>query len=182
MPPRAEGPSACNASFSAVNRPNVHSTPDPIHGSALEIRASAAYFEGMKQTKKSPPARLKPEVSMRMLRSAITNGSELLAGVDHRSARMRRLGDLIAGHVADLGGRDLISEAEYSIVRRCSLLTLELELLEARFEANEGAKASELDCYQRVSSTLRRLHEALGFKRRARDVTPSLGDLLRAEA
>ena len=75
---------------------------------------------------------------------------------------MRRLKDLIGGHVADLGGRDLISEAEFCIVRRCTLLTLELELLEARFEANDGAKAAELECYQRVASSLRRLLKSFG--------------------
>ena len=85
---------------------------------------------------------------------------------------MRRLRDLIGGHVADLGGRDLISEAEFCLVRRCALLTLELELLEAKFEANEGATVVELDCYQRVSGSLRRLHESLGLRRRQKDVTP----------
>jgi hypothetical protein len=57
-------------------------------------------------------------------------------------------------------------------VRRAALLTLELELLESRFEENDGAKAAELECYQRVASSLRRLLESLGLKRRARDVTP----------
>jgi hypothetical protein len=86
---------------------------------------------------------------------------------------MRRLRDLIAGHVADLGGRDLISEAEFSIVRRCSLLQLELELLESKFEQGDGATAQQLDVYQRVASSLRRLHESLGLKRRTRDMVLS---------
>jgi hypothetical protein len=82
---------------------------------------------------------------------------------------MRRLKDLIGGHVADLGGRDLISEAEFCLVRRCALLTLELELMEAKFEANDGAKAAELDAYQRSASALRRLLESLGLKSRERE-------------
>jgi hypothetical protein len=86
---------------------------------------------------------------------------------------------LIGAHLADLGGRDLVSEAEYCLVRRAALLTLELELLESRFEANDGAKAAELECYQRVASSLRRLMESLGLKRRARDVGPTLGEVLR---
>jgi len=85
---------------------------------------------------------------------------------------MRRLRDLIGAHLADLGGRDLVSEAEFCLVRRAALLTLELELLESRFEENDGAKAAELECYQRVASSLRRLLETLGLTRRARDVTP----------
>ena len=136
-------------------------------------------LQGQKQTKKSQPDRKRAELALSRVRSAITNGSELLAGVDHRSARMRRLKDLIGGHVADLGGRNLLSEAEFCLVRRCALLTLELELMEAKFEANDGAKAAELECYQRVASSLRRLLESLGLKRRPRDVGPDLGHILR---
>jgi hypothetical protein len=123
----------------------------------------------LKQAKKSRPDRPKTDVSLSRVRSAITNGSQLLAGCDGRSARMRRLKDLIGGHVADLGGRDLISEAEFCLVRRCALLTLELELMEAKFEANDGAKAAELDAYQRSASALRRLLESLGLKSRERE-------------
>ena len=125
-----------------------------------------------KRARKSRPDRPKADVSLSRLRSAITNGRQLLADCDHRSARMRRLRDLIAGHVSDLGGRDQISEAEFCLIRRCSLLTLELELLEARFETNDGATAQELDIYQRAAGSLRRLHESLGLRRRSRDVTP----------
>lgn len=87
---------------------------------------------------------------------------------------MRRLKDLIAGHVADLGGRDAISEAEFCIVRRCAFLTLELELLEAKFEIEGEATLRQLEAYQRVSNSLRRLLESLGLRRRPKDVTPDL--------
>jgi hypothetical protein len=134
----------------------------------------------MKRAKKPTAGSTKTDLSLSKLRSAVTNGSQVILGCDHRSARMRRLKDLIGGHVADLGGRDLISEAEFCLVRRAAILTLELELLEAKFEANDGAKAAELECYQRVSSSLRRLLETLGLKRRAKDITPTLGDILSA--
>ena len=49
-------------------------------------------------------------------RSAVTNGSVLLQGVDGRSIWARRARDLIEAHVADLGGYDLCSEAERSII------------------------------------------------------------------
>jgi hypothetical protein len=124
----------------------------------------------MNKTKNA--GRTKTDLSISKLRSAVTNGSQLLAGCDHRSARMRRLKDLIGGHVADLGGRDLISEAEFCLVRRAAILTLELELLEAKFDENDGATSVQLNDYQRASSSLRRLLECLGLKRRARDVTP----------
>ena len=84
----------------------------------------------MKQAKKTTAGRSKADISLSRVRSAITNGHYLLADCDHRSARMRRLRDLIGAHLADLGGRDLVSEAEFCLVRRAALLTLELELLE----------------------------------------------------
>ena len=62
----------------------------------------------MKKTKKSPSRRLKVDPSLTRVRSAITNGSQLLLDVDHRSAWMRRLRDIIQGHVADAGGIDLL--------------------------------------------------------------------------
>src|SRR4029453_5694772 len=105
----------------------------------------------MKRAKKPTAGSTKTDLSLSKLRSAITNGSQVILGCDHRSARMRRLKDLTGGHVAALGGRDLISEAEFCLVRRAAILTLELELLEAKFEANDGAKVQELECYQRVA-------------------------------
>ena len=50
------------------------------------------------------PRRKKTELNLSKLRSAITNGTHVLVGVDHRSAWMRRLADLISQHTADLGG------------------------------------------------------------------------------
>jgi hypothetical protein len=107
-------------------------------------------------------------------RSAVTNGSVVLPGVDGRSTWVRRLRDLIALHVADLGGEDTISEAERSIVRRAATLTVELERLEAKFATAGQAEAGELALYTTTSNTLKRLLEAVGLRRRSRDVTPDL--------
>jgi hypothetical protein len=112
------------------------------------------------------------------LRSRITNGSTLLPGVDGRSAWVRRCKDVIAAHVSDLGGIDNCSAAEYSIVRRASVLTVELERLEVKFATAGEANADELDQYARVAANMRRLLEAVGLKRRSRDVTPSLTEYL----
>jgi hypothetical protein len=108
-------------------------------------------------------------------RSRITNGRELLPGVDGRSLWARRFRDLLNLHLSDLGGFDEASEAEKSILRRAAALTVELELLESRFAAKEtGADAEQLDLYSRMSNTLRRHLEALGLRRRPKDVTPSV--------
>ena len=115
-------------------------------------------------------------------RSRVTNGTALLPGVDGRSAWMRRCKDIIAAHVSDLGGEDNISAAERSIIRRASVMTVELERLEAKFAAAGEASERDLDVYIRASGHLRRLLETIGFKRRPRDVGPTLGDLLRGDA
>jgi hypothetical protein len=112
-------------------------------------------------------------------RSKITNGTRLLPSIDGRSVWARRLRDLIALHENDYGGSNAISEAERSLIRRASALTVELELLETKFAANGGAQIEELDRYQRAANSLRRLLETLGLQRRAKDVTPSLDQYLR---
>jgi hypothetical protein len=111
-------------------------------------------------------------------KSRITNGSALLPGVDGRSPWIRRCKDIIADHLSDLGGVDNTSAAERSIVRRASVLTVELERLEARFALAGEASVDDLDLYQRAASSLRRLLETVGIARRPRDVGPTLSDYL----
>ncbi len=119
-----------------------------------------------------------PEVTPRKGRSRITNGNVLIPGVDGRSPWIRRCKDIIASHISDLGGIDNCSAAERSIVRRASVMTVELERLEAKFAKAGEANADELDQYARVSANLRRLLEAVGLQRRARDVTtPTLAEI-----
>jgi hypothetical protein len=115
-------------------------------------------------------------------RSRVTNGTALLPGIDGRSAWMRRCKDIIAAHVSDLGGEDNISAAERSIIRRASVMTVELERLEAKFAAAGEASERNLDLYIRAAGNLRRLLETIGLQRRPREVGPTLGDLLREDA
>jgi hypothetical protein len=105
-------------------------------------------------------------------RSRISNRAAALPGVDGRSTWVRRLRDLIESHTSDLGGEDAVSEAERSIIRRIATLTVELERMEVEFAAAGSAQPDQLDLYQRTANSLRRLLEAIGLKRRARDVTP----------
>jgi hypothetical protein len=111
-------------------------------------------------------------------RSRVTNGTGLFVDAgDGRGPWARRMRDVIDLHLADLGGADVVSEAEASIVRRAATLTIELERLEARFSTSEAPPA-DLDLYQRTANSLRRLLEAVGLKRVPRDVTPSIGSYL----
>ena len=128
--------------------------------------------------KRTRHRRLEP--SLASTRSAVTNGSMIFADIDHRSAWMRRLRDLITAHTNDLGGHDLLSEAERVLVRRASMLCLQLELMEHRWATEREGQAGlkSLQLYQQSTNTLRRTLEALGLQRRPRDVTPSLATYL----
>jgi hypothetical protein len=70
-----------------------------------------------------------------------------------------------------MGGADNCSAAEQSIIRRASVMTVELESLEAKFARAGVANPSDLDLYFRGCGNLRRLLEGLGLERRARDVS-----------
>ena len=109
-------------------------------------------------------------------RSRITNGSALLPDVDGRSPWVRRCKDVIASHLSDTPDA---SAAERSIIRWASVLTVELERLERQFALAGEADPAQLDLYARVAANMRRLLESVGLQRRARDVGPSLGDILR---
>jgi hypothetical protein len=103
-------------------------------------------------------------------KSHLTNGTKLLPGVDGRNPWARRARDVLQEHIADLGGHDNTSAAERSLARRAAVMTVELEMLEARF-ANAGmAESEDLDLYVRASGNLRRLLESVGLQRRAREV------------
>jgi hypothetical protein len=103
-------------------------------------------------------------------RSAVTNGRRLFVEGDGNSAWSRRYKDLVSGHVADLGGVDLLSEAQTSLIRRAAAIELELEQMEGRL--SRGDASVDLDLFTRSAGHLRRIFETLGLQRRARDVTP----------
>jgi hypothetical protein len=85
----------------------------------------------------------------------------------------------VADHVSDLGGPDNLSTAELVLVKRASMLTLQLEMLECKFAEQDGmASSAQLNDFQRCVNTCRRTLEALGLRRRPKTVGPTLGELL----
>jgi hypothetical protein len=112
------------------------------------------------------------------IRSAVSNGRRLFVDGDGNSAWSRRYRDLIVGHVSDLGGRDILSEAQVSLIKRASTLELELEQAEGRLSKGEQI---DLDCYGRAASHLRRILESLGLERKPRNITPSLSEYLQQQ-
>ena len=111
-------------------------------------------------------ASTRTQVAAPAQRARVSNGTVLLATGDNRTVWCRRFRDLIAAHLSDRGGSEQCSEAERSIIRRVATLTCELESLEATFSSQGQATERQLDLYSRVSSTVRRLLEALGIETR----------------
>ncbi len=111
--------------------------------------------------------------------SRVGNGSAILNGVDGRLVWPRRLKELLADHLADLPDA---SVGERSIIRRACVLEVELERMATAFALAGEASPDAIDLYARVASNLRRLLESVGLQRRAKDVTPTLDDLLRQDA
>ncbi len=126
--------------------------------------------------------RRKYDPSVTRVRSAVTNGKAIIAGINHNSAEMRRLKDLNAALVADRGGDDVISEAERILINRASLLTLLAEMKERGFaEKKFNTTTDEFKEYNRGINSLRRVLMSIGLERRAKTVGPTLSDLLRED-
>ena len=117
--------------------------------------------------------------SARKARSRISNHADLLPEiVDGRSSAARRFRDLVSAYLSDQGGLGQCSEVKIGLLRRLAAVTVQAEILEARMVNGEAIDVGTL-CT--LASTTVRLSQRLGLERRARDVSPSLGDVIRAE-
>ena len=112
-------------------------------------------------------------------RSSITNGDNLLRDVDGRSPLYRRYRDIANAILADQAGVDQCSEARKQLIRRFAAAAVLAEQMEARLARGEDIDINE---HATLSSTQVRLAARIGVDRIPRDVTPSLRDLLQAEA
>jgi hypothetical protein len=117
-------------------------------------------------------------------RSKLTNRFAMVP-TDGRSMWQRRYRDLVTLYVEDLGGPHRVSQAELSLIRRASTIQIQLEIMEAAF-ADGTANANALEIFGRASGNLRRIFQALQSMqsddafRKAKNVTPSLGEYLAA--
>jgi hypothetical protein len=102
-----------------------------------------------------------------------------LDDLDRRTGAYRKTAELINAVEADCGGADQLSTAERAIIRRAALAGAMLEDLGARWLAGEPIDPG---LFATLSNSERRLYESIGLRRRTRDVTPTLGDYLRAAA
>jgi hypothetical protein len=126
------------------------------------------------------PKRVPPKVTVphkHNARSKVTNGALILAGlVDGRTQVARRYTDLVAAVCVDQGGADRMSEAKLQLARRFAALSVQAEQMETQLANGAAIDVQE---YATLTSTMVRVISRLGIERLARDVGPSLGDILR---
>ncbi len=84
--------------------------------------------------------------------------------------KARRYRDVMASLVSDLGGSEILSEAQVQLIRRATTISLQCEAWDAAAAAGEPV---DWDLYGRTTNTLRRTLEAIGLQRVARDVDGS---------
>jgi hypothetical protein len=138
-----------------------------------------AEFEAMEVSASSPIDRLEVGRQKDARRSRITNGSDLLPGIDGRSTVARRYRDIAGAILVDQGGIDHCSESRKQLIRRFAAAAVLAEQLESRLANGEQVDINE---HAVLSSTLVRLAAKIGIDRVPRDVTPTLGELLRADS
>lgn len=110
-------------------------------------------------------------------KSAVTNGQRLHVQAPGDSAWARRFRDVLGEIISDLGGEGL-SEGQRQLARRAATLCIMCEKLEG--EAAAG-KDVDLDVFGQMTDRLGRCFNRLGLRRQARDVGPTLGELLRED-
>jgi len=111
-------------------------------------------------------------------RSAVSNGSRILDGIDGRSASARRFRDICRSYEAEAGGT--ITEVERDLIRQAAGLTLRAEQLQAAIVRGEEVDSDQLI---RLSSTAKRILGAISDKADKRKVpAASLKDYLAAKA
>jgi hypothetical protein len=112
------------------------------------------------------------------LRSRVTNGSKMIAGVDGRSADARRYRDLAMSFADDLGGAAVLTEAQRALVFQAAALVVKSESMNGAMIRGEDVNVEQ---QTRVANALGRTLNRLGIKKReAKSVT--LDDYLAARA
>jgi hypothetical protein len=90
--------------------------------------------------------------------------------------------DTLNAITSHCGGEDIISETKRMMARRAACLETELIFLESKFasiRASGGEPSlAEVEIYGRLAGNQRRIAEALGWERTARDVTPTLAEYI----
>src|SRR5947207_885209 len=147
--------------------------------------ASSERRDAMSNLETHPhPARLPPACSPETLakrrRQHKATQPQLLtrAQLDGRTSAAKAFDKLVADIEADLGGRDQLSAIELVLIEAFAGVAVMLQHLNTRL-----ALGQEIDLSQHALavSSMVRVASRLGLRRRARDLTPTLSDLLRED-
>lgn len=111
-------------------------------------------------------------------RSRVSNGSDVLPGVDQRSAVARRYRDLVSALCVDAGGIDRLSEVRVQLIRRFAAASVLAEQMEAKI-ANGGTV--DVTEYCTLASTATRISQRIGLDRKAK-VIPTLREYIEGRA
>jgi hypothetical protein len=97
------------------------------------------------------------------IRSRVTNGAKMIAGVDGRSAEARRYKDLCMSFADDCGGAVGLTEAQRSLVRQAAMLSVQSEKLQGAMIRGEDV---DVEQQTRVANSLARTLSRLGIRKR----------------
>jgi hypothetical protein len=123
----------------------------------------------------SPPDNQAISRRPRHTRDRVTNGADILPGIDGRSGIARRYRDIVDAILADQGGAERCSESRLQLVRRFAAAAVLAESLEARLVNGETIEISE---HALLCSTLVRVSSKIGINRIPKNIVPSLVDYL----
>jgi hypothetical protein len=97
-------------------------------------------------------------------------------GIDKRSPAYLETKKLITAIEADLGGAEELSAAERQIVQHAAVVGAMITDMEIKYLGGQAIDTSE---YGFLVGVQHRLFSLIGLRRRPKDVTPSLEDVLR---
>ena len=138
-----------------------------------------ANMETHRDTARLPPACLPESLAMRRRQHKATRPQLLTrAQLDGRTSAAKAFDKLVADIEADLGGRDQLSAIELALIEAFAGAAVTLQHLNTRLALGQEI---DLGQYAQVVSAMVRVASRLGLRRRARDLTPSLSDLLRED-
>jgi hypothetical protein len=119
------------------------------------------------------------DVRPRRCRTAVTNGKRLHVVPPGDTKWARRFADVLSEIISDLSGPEGLSEGQRQLARRATTIAIACERMEG--EAAAGQQI-DLDLYGALTDRLGRTFQRLGLKHQARDITLTLGQVLRKGA
>jgi len=126
------------------------------------------------------PSACSPESLAKRRRQHKATRPQLLtrAQLDGRTSAAKAFDKLVSDIEADLGGRDQLSTIQLALIEAFAGAAVTLQHLNTRLALGEEI---DLGQYAQTVSAMVRVASRLGLQRRARDLTPSLSDLLRED-